>query len=753
MSNKTDLQRNNVILGGTPNGLLGGLSKTEYALEDKGVDVVKKGTYPTFNELKEAIEKGVIDTRDADATEGDIAKGKTAYVKGEKLTGTGNIEKEIEGVNILDLPFKIKSIGDMTQYLRFIQNNIEDLFFYYNTSDYGLYYLNKETKSIDIILDKIGYDSQIDFNYYVFDNNDILIMTGIPIYFNALTKQTTQIAGLGASSTRVLYSAMYNDNIYVFFNYYLYKFNKTNMVFEKVSDSRYSQYIKIFGTPDGLFFTQNYSGSLHTKYLGKLNEQTNTIDQLYTGKTYNFNQCTYMENFGTFFYSNSDDTTTEGVSNGFFKYIKSSNTIQPISDVSTGFRGFTNYIIDKNGDMFFTGHYGWNVSGLFYLKKNNDKAIQLNPDEFTNYGGFIYLKFLNIDDDLIIYKFEGSASDSLKGVWKFDYKQEKFVQLTGLENAYKLVQGEVNGNYYFIASASGLGDGIYTYDKTAKNLIKVIDTTAYSSNLFAYYVDGFGTFITTTGIYYKQDNTDNFIQLSTSDMGITNFCKSTTEDILYIKTGYYGSIKYLKGTTYGTCGTTSFTIGEYAQMIEYGNYIIYCRYSSKSAAAIYYEYGAMRADENTISVFKKSDTTEGKLTQIGSDIRINPSTRAYLEVIDEKLMLRNWDINGDYEIILNDNQPYFKHLGWGSNKEQAINDIVVCSYNISGSSNGLSNSVFAYAKNENVKITQTIAYACYDDGRITKTIGNSQNVYAITSKYWIIKNVFEGSVWQLAYIS
>ena len=78
------------------------------------------------------------------------------------------------------------------------------------------------------------------------------------------------------------------------------------------------------------------------------------------------------------------------------------------------------------------------------------------------------------------------------------------------------------------------------------------------------------------GLYYKQDGTNDFIKIST-DYGATNFCKSSTEDILYIKTAYYGSIKYLSGTTYGTCGTDSFTIGEYAQMLDFGQYIIYCK--------------------------------------------------------------------------------------------------------------------------------------------------------------------------------
>ena len=67
MSNKTDLQRNNVILGDTPNGLIGGVSRIESALEKKNVSVEKAGSYATFSELETAINDKVTDTYDADA--------------------------------------------------------------------------------------------------------------------------------------------------------------------------------------------------------------------------------------------------------------------------------------------------------------------------------------------------------------------------------------------------------------------------------------------------------------------------------------------------------------------------------------------------------------------------------------------------------------------------------------------------------------------------------------------------------------
>lgn len=64
MSNKSDLQRNNVILGDTPNGLIGGVSRLESALEDKGVQVDKTGNYATFAELENAIQNNLVDPSD-----------------------------------------------------------------------------------------------------------------------------------------------------------------------------------------------------------------------------------------------------------------------------------------------------------------------------------------------------------------------------------------------------------------------------------------------------------------------------------------------------------------------------------------------------------------------------------------------------------------------------------------------------------------------------------------------------------------
>ena len=112
MSNKTDLQRNNVILSNSADGLLGGLSKVRNALQDKNVTVPQSGKTPTFDELRDAIETGVTDLSDTTAQANDVATGKVFYDKdGKKTEGSGKLAKELTGFDEIDLQeFAISTI-------------------------------------------------------------------------------------------------------------------------------------------------------------------------------------------------------------------------------------------------------------------------------------------------------------------------------------------------------------------------------------------------------------------------------------------------------------------------------------------------------------------------------------------------------------------------------------------------------------------------------------------------------------------
>lgn len=160
MSNKTDLQHNNIVLGDTPEGVLGGVSKVRNALQNKAVNVEQAGAYPTFNELESAINNNVVNITQTTAQANDVATGKKFFNSNGELTdGSGTIAKELTGFDEIDLPSdftraNIYSFKSSQGYL-FISSSNDA------TGSRGIYKFNKELKQFEkVLFDSSGYNYQ-----------------------------------------------------------------------------------------------------------------------------------------------------------------------------------------------------------------------------------------------------------------------------------------------------------------------------------------------------------------------------------------------------------------------------------------------------------------------------------------------------------------------------------------------------------------------------------------------------------------
>ena len=133
------------------------------SIEGKGVAVPEGSKLDAYPALVSGIPTGV-DTSDATATAADIASGKTAYVKGKKITGTGpafrQVDIEVTNHTSTDIYFYQTGAYDSiafvpTQGVKTIQVLAGTMFIV--TAD-GVSTLHAFGRSLDVAAAAAGYD-------------------------------------------------------------------------------------------------------------------------------------------------------------------------------------------------------------------------------------------------------------------------------------------------------------------------------------------------------------------------------------------------------------------------------------------------------------------------------------------------------------------------------------------------------------------------------------------------------------------
>lgn len=522
MSNKTDLQRNNVILGDTPNGLIGGVSRIESALEKKNVSVEKTGTYATFSELETAINNKVTDTYDADATANDIAIGKTAYAKGKKLTGNAQLVGKSDFSFVKD-PLttaynSVLFISSDNLLFEYSNNNSEDM------ADRTIYLFNDNSQQYDAILDMSDYptlNTRFKYNYMYEDNKgNIFASLGVEIdtsisgynsydlikKFNRNTRKfetvlsiTNTYQGTFSENCRPIFVEI-NNKTFVSFNdsnfQGFYYFNEDTQAFEKIDNFTQSSFNYNLIAYNNEYFGSYYYGlfkiNIDTLEITELRKSTGTLQYKINNLIIRNNHLFNLDSNGVEVYD-ANTQNFEAIYNG---------SMTP-SYYYPGFGSGDIYVFNNNYIYYDTGP---NLQGALLLDLVNKTYKQVIPlDESTSqYPIAQWSGFIERNGELFCYSKRQYSPNSWINKWN------------DTEKVFERVSDIIGYNYYVYV----FENDIYircqnpTSDQTDKkfNIYKYNDTTKYFDTLVAT--------TTSSGYFYMVRLTENKVFMTTNESSV-----------------------------------------------------------------------------------------------------------------------------------------------------------------------------------------------------------------------------------------
>lgn len=557
MSNKTDLQANNLVLGTAPAGLLGGLNNVKDALEDKGITVTQSGTNPTFTELVDAIDDASIpDVSATTATASDVAQGKVFInAQGVETTGTGEIVSELGGFAEVEMPASYEK--DKTFYSLFSTQQ-GDMFLVTNSNAYlPSYYLNKGIMQWETILNgAIGLP-----RFKVFNNGDILFFnTSIgnairPQLFKNENKSFSVVDvvnedGEPISISGTTISTWYSDkdeNVYGFSSAYCYVYIRSENVIKQIGMTRQLDSPTIYECDMGVFVF-NYGTNSQNRPVYKINLSTKSLDLVFDiGTTIKyFSKMQYIPNVGLVYFASSYNLNRGqsahygaafmGINDSAFSLINENDILDSVDQTFMSSDG--HFFVSSSGyNRTSNEHYG--LIGLWYFDPSQREFVQLLSDGYY---------FLGSEDSLSnIFLYTSQIAD---GVFLFDKSTKTASMCLSAATGSRLSSPQIyrTEHYTFLTSYSSSPKRVYTFDNETKKFILSLEGKIYMGLVVI--ENEFGVFLSGTsgsagyGLYKMNEDTLIFdTTLNTSNYDYCCVIPDSKDYCLFVSV-YSGFFKY-----------------------------------------------------------------------------------------------------------------------------------------------------------------------------------------------------------------